>query len=69
MMPRERAEKRIAFFDTYRSYVINYNLGQDLVKRFVEGTGNEKRSHEESWALLKDIISNPWVPSQLTNTN
>ena len=26
------AEQRIRFFDKYRSYVINYNYGQDLVR-------------------------------------
>ena len=24
------------FFDQYRSYVINYNLGKDLVRAFIE---------------------------------
>ena len=36
MMPRARAEQRVKFFDQYRSYVINYNLGKDLVRAFVE---------------------------------
>ena len=36
MMSPVRAEQRTRFFDTYRSYVINYNLGKDLVKQYVE---------------------------------
>jgi hypothetical protein len=32
---RARAASRV-FFDTFRSYVINYNLGKDLVKQYVE---------------------------------
>ena len=39
MMPPVRAEQRTRFFDTYRSYVINYNLGKDLVKHYVESRG------------------------------
>lgn len=35
---RERAEQRIKFIEKYRSYVINYNLGQDMVKNFIEKT-------------------------------
>ena len=31
MSPRAR-EQRVKFFDQYRSYVINYNLGKDLVQ-------------------------------------
>jgi hypothetical protein len=36
MMSPARAEQRTRFFDDYRSYVINYNLGKDLVKAFIE---------------------------------
>ena len=35
-MPKDRAAQRVRFFDQYRSYVINYNLGKDLVRRFIE---------------------------------
>ena len=35
-----RAEQRTRFFDDYRSYVINYNLGKDLVKQFIESRGH-----------------------------
>ena len=45
-MSPARAEQRIRFFDDYRSYVINYNLGKDLVKQFIEsrgGTGHPTR--------------------------
>ena len=31
-MPKERAAQRVRFFDQYRSYVINYNYGKDLVR-------------------------------------
>ncbi|MEE8137782.1 MAG: hypothetical protein V3T81_02755, partial [Thermoanaerobaculia bacterium] len=36
LMPPARAEQRLRFIDQYRSYVINYNLGQDLVRGWVE---------------------------------
>ena len=32
----EQAAKTVRFIDTYRSYVINYNLGRDLVQQWVE---------------------------------
>ena len=34
-----RAEQRVRFIDQYRSYVINYNLGKDMVARYVESRG------------------------------
>ena len=36
LMSPERAAQRVRFIDTYRSYVINYNLGRDLVRAYVE---------------------------------
>lgn len=35
----EAAAKTVRFIDTYRSYVINDNLGRDLVQQWVERTG------------------------------
>ena len=35
----EAAAKTVRFIDTYRSYVINYNLGRDLVQQWVERNG------------------------------
>ena len=39
LMSPERARQRVTFIDQYRSYVINYNLGQDLVRAYVEKRG------------------------------
>jgi hypothetical protein len=32
MYTRPRAEQRLKFIEQYRSYVINYNLGKDLIR-------------------------------------
>jgi hypothetical protein len=39
LMSPERAKQRVRFFDQYRSYVINYNLGKDMVRRHIESLG------------------------------
>ncbi len=47
--------------DQYRSYVINYNLGKDLVKQHVEasaGTGDR-------WQEFVKLLSSPRLPSGL----
>ena len=62
---RPRAEQRVRFIDQYRSYVINYNLGQDLVKAYVErlaGTGDEARR----WQVFSGLLSSPRLPSDLS---
>jgi hypothetical protein len=57
----ERARQRVRFFDTYRSYVINYNLGQDLVKAYVE----RATTPEERWRRFGELLSTPRLPSDL----
>ena len=36
------------FFDQYRSYVINYNLGKDLVRRYIESQGGTATSRRRA---------------------
>jgi hypothetical protein len=59
MMPPVRAEQRTRFFDTYRSYVINYNLGKDLVKQYVESRGGSR------WDAFVGLLASPRLPSGL----
>ncbi|HZM62254.1 MAG TPA: hypothetical protein VFB85_20740 [Vicinamibacterales bacterium] len=59
-----RARQRVRFIQQYRSYVINYNLGKDLVRSYVEsqtGTANEVRR----WKVFEELISSPRLPSGL----
>jgi hypothetical protein len=65
MMPKDRAEQRTRFFDQYRSYVINYNLGQDLVRASVERNGGTADHPDERWTLFGKLISSPVLPSAL----
>jgi len=62
LYPRDRAEQRVRFIDQYRSYVINYNLGKDLVRNYVESRGLEKR-----WEVFEELLFSPRLPSQLVN--
>ena len=64
LMPNARAAQRVRFFDQYRSYVINYNLGKDMVRDFIEARsgGDPARRWKEFGALL----SSPRLPSGLS---
>jgi hypothetical protein len=59
---KERALQRLQFVKKYRSYVINYNLGEDLVAKFIDS-----RSHtsEERWKELAKLLGSPRLPSGL----
>ncbi len=63
VMDPARAQKRVKFIQRYRSYVINYNLGEDMVRRYIEkkgGTDPEKR-----WSEFGKLLSSPRLPSGL----
>ena len=62
---KERAEQRVRFFDQYRSYVINYNLGKDLVRKYVEAHGGTADHPEKRWEVFGELLSSPRLPSQL----
>ncbi len=57
-----RAEQSVAFTDHYRSYVINYGWGKDLVRNYVE-RGNPDQS--ERWRRMEKILSEPTLPVDL----
>jgi hypothetical protein len=65
MMPRARAEQRVKFFDQYRSYVINYNLGKDLVRAFIERRVRSDGSPRRKWEEFAALLSSPRLPSGL----
>ncbi|MCK0158651.1 hypothetical protein MWU65_15780 [Cellulophaga sp. F20128] len=61
----ERALQRTRFIDQYRSYVINYNLGKDLVADYVKAKGGTVDEPEKRWAIFKELLSNPHTASSL----
>jgi hypothetical protein len=65
LMPRARAAQRVRFFDQYRSYVVNYNLGKDMVRRFVEARGGTADQPRKRWEEFERLISSPRLPSGL----
>lgn len=62
---RQRAEQNLKFFEKYRSYIINYNLGKDIVKNYIEKNGGTPENEKLRWALFEKIISTPQTPSGL----
>lgn len=68
LMSPERAAQRVRFIDAYRSYVINYSLGQDLVRQFIEGRGGTNENPDKRWEEFARLISSPRLPSGLMVT-
>ncbi len=62
LVSKARAEQSIAFTDQYRSYVINYGLGQDMVRAAVERAGPDPAAR---WRAMEKILSEPTLPRDL----
>ncbi|HEX3234951.1 MAG TPA: hypothetical protein VHR41_12185 [Gemmatimonadales bacterium] len=59
----EQAAKTLRFIETYRSYVINYNLGKDLVAAWVEREGHD--STAARWRAFGALLASPRLPGDL----
>ena len=59
----EAAAKTVRFIDTYRSYVINYNLGRDLVAAWVGRIGGDSAAGR--WTAFRALLSAPHLPRDL----
>lgn len=62
LMSEARARQSVGFTDAYRSYVINYGLGQDMVQEHVEAAGTSTNAR---WAAMERVISEPTLPADL----
>ncbi len=65
LMSPPRAEQRTRFMDDYRSYVINYNLGKDLVRQHVEARAGAGADAAQRWAEFVRLLGSPRLPSGL----
>ena len=61
LISEARAKQSVAFTKQYRSYVINYGLGQDMVRADVE----RFPAGAQRWKRFEAIISEPTLPSDL----
>ena len=59
----DEAKRSLSFFETYRSYVVNYRLGEDLIRQHIDrvaGTDPNAR-----WKAFIDLLASPPVVSDL----
>lgn len=65
MTPAPQAAQRVRFFDQYRSYVINYTVGKDLVRAYVEREGGTADRPDRRWAVFAELLASPRLPGGL----
>lgn len=62
---KESAAKFLDFIKQYRTYVINYNVGMDIVKNYIEKNGGTDENPSKRWELFKNLLSTPQTPGGL----
>jgi hypothetical protein len=60
----KKAQQRLGFINANRAYVINYNLGQDIVKDYIEKQ-TKTGTQAEIWALFSELLANPKTASMM----
>ena len=65
LSPQKHAEKRLRFFEQYRSYIINYSYGEDLVSRYIESRGGTAENPQQRWIEFERLLASPRLPSGL----
>ncbi len=62
---REEAERSLRFARQYRSYIVNYAVGEDLVRRYVETHAGRADRATARWRLLTALFTTPHTPADL----
>lgn len=68
LYPIEKAPQRIRFYEVNRGYVINYNVGRDLIGDYIERNSAQESGDEAQarrWQLFTELLSSPQLPSSL----
>jgi hypothetical protein len=65
LMDEKRAKQSARFIEKYRSYVINYNLGEDMVRSYIEKRGGTERQPEQRWHEFEQLLASPRLPGDI----
>jgi hypothetical protein len=61
----EKAARSVRFVEQYRSYIVNYAVGEDMVKQYVEKRIGQTRKAAARWRLLEELFATPHTPADL----
>jgi len=62
LQSRERAEQGIGFIEQYRGYVLNYNVGRDVVAAYIKRNAVDGKS---TWDAFETLLETPMPASTI----
>lgn len=57
-----QAEQSVSLMKHYRSYGVNYSLGEQVIRVHIDLKGS---SEDKKWQTVKALLAQPWVPADL----
>jgi hypothetical protein len=60
---RDRAERSVRFIEKYRSYVVNYSVGEDMVTEWMGRRAGKEP--EARWTAFRELLASPRLPADL----
>ena len=61
----EEADQYVRFIEKYRSYVVNYDVGQRMVRDHIEKHAGTENHPNRRWEVFYTLLSTPQTPSGL----
>lgn len=61
---RSRAEQSVRFIEQYRSYVLNYSLGRDIVRAYIERQADDQQGR---WQAFEQVLTGLLSASDMTD--
>lgn len=65
LMTPGHAAQRVRFFDAYRAYVVAYNVGEEMVRAWVERQGGTQDRPEQRWEVFSRLLTRLVTPGDL----
>lgn len=65
---QDEVGSRIDAYDSYGSYVVNYYVGKDLVRDYVESSAGGESDQAALWTTFIELLKTPATPSGLRAT-
>lgn len=61
----DEVDARIGAYDSYRSYVVNYYVGKDLVRDHIEAAAGGTNDRDALWKAFAELLKTPLTPGNL----
>jgi len=64
LISRARAEQSVRFIEQYRAYVLNYNLGKEIVDHYLE---KQSKNQNDRWRAFENMLTELTTASDMLN--